>query len=394
MNNFQFYAPTKVVFGKDTETQVGALVSALKCKKTLVHFGGQSAIKSGLLDRVYKSLEASGVSYVSLGGVVPNPRLSKVHEGIALGKKEGVDFILAVGGGSVIDSAKAIGYALASGGEVWDFWDNKRVPTSCLPIGVILTISAAGSEMSDSAVITNEDGQIKRGYSNDISRPKFAIMNPELTFTLPPYQIAAGATDIIMHTLERWFDPKRTDSELTDSIAAAVIKDVMYNAQILKKNPRDYTAAAEVMWAGSLSHNGLTGCGGSGGDWAVHQIEHELSGLFDVAHGAGLASVWNSWAEYVVDVNPVRFAELGRQVFGISYDAASAKKAAGETINKMKAFFESIDMPTSISALGFKVTGEQIKEMAWKATFFGTRTTGAFKSLGAADIEAIYTAAK
>jgi alcohol dehydrogenase YqhD (iron-dependent ADH family) len=219
-------------------------------------------------------------------------------------------------------------------------------------------------------------------------------MNPCLTFTLPPYQIACGATDIIMHTLERWFDPKRTDSELTDSIAAAVIKAVIHNALVLKKNPRDYNAAAEVMWAGSLSHNGLTGCGGSGGDWAVHQIEHELSGLFDVAHGAGLASVWNSWAEYVCDVNPARFAELGKQVFGISYEAASVKTAAGETINKMKAFFESIDMPTSISGLGVTVTDEQIKEMAWKATLFGKRNTGSFKSLGVSDIEAIYKRAK
>ncbi|MDR3284951.1 MAG: iron-containing alcohol dehydrogenase [Treponema sp.] len=398
MNNFQYYTPTRVVFGKDAESQVGELVASLNCKKTLVHFGGQSAKKSGLLDRIFKSLDASGVSCVSLRGVVPNPRLSKVHEGIELCRKEGVDFILAVGGGSVIDSAKAIGYGLASEGEVWDFYLRKRAPTGCTPIGCVLTISAAGSEMSDSSVITNEDGWIKRGYSNDLCRLKFAIMNPALTFTLPWFQVASGATDIMMHTMERWFDPKRTDSELTDYIAAGLIKTVMRNALILKNDPQNYNAAAEVMWASSLSHNGLTNCGGGGGDWSTHQIEHELGGMFDVAHGAGLAAVWGSWARYVYKALPKRFALFGRDIFGLpcasSAPDSETNKAALAAIEKTEAFFQSIDMPTAISGLGVAMTEEQIKELAWKCSFCGSRKLGAFMPLDTPDLEAIYRAAK
>jgi alcohol dehydrogenase YqhD (iron-dependent ADH family) len=398
VNNFQYYTPTRVVFGKGAEEETGALVASYKCKKVLVHFGGQSAVKSGLLDRIYASLDAAGVSYISFGGVVPNPRLSKIHEGIALAKKEGVDFILAVGGGSVIDSAKAIGYGIETEGEVWDIYTGNKKPAGCTPIGCVLTISAAGSEMSDSSVITNEEGWVKIGYSNSISRMKFAVMNPELTFSLPAYQVACGCTDIIMHTLERWFDPKRTDSELTDGIAAALIRTVIHNAAILKKNPSDYNAAAEVMWAGSLSHNDLTGCGGSGGDWSVHQIEHELSGMFDVAHGAGLAAVWGTWARYVYKSLPKRFAKLGKDVFGVAYTDnagdAETEKAALEAIEKTEGFFKSIDMPISISGLGVKVTDEQIKELASKATFQGKRKLGSFRPLDTQDLEKIYTAAR
>jgi alcohol dehydrogenase YqhD (iron-dependent ADH family) len=391
MNNFQYYAPTRVVFGKDTEKEVGALTASFGCKKALVHYGGKSAVESGLLDRVYKSLDESGVSYVSLGGVAPNPRLSKIHEGVTLYKKEGFDFILAIGGGSVIDSAKAIGYGAISGGEVWDFYEQKRVPTGCLSIGCVLTIAAAGSEMSNSSVVTNDDG-LKRGYVNDLCRLKFAVMNPELTFTLPAYQVACGCVDIIMHTLERWVDPKRTDSELTDCIAVALIKTVMRNALILKDNPRDYNAAAEIMWAGSLSHNGLTGCGGSGGDWSTHQIEHELSGMFDVAHGAGLSAVWATWARYVYKSLLPRFAKLGTEVFGLAVD--SEENTARLAIDKMDAFFKSINMPTSIHELGVALTEEQAKELAFKCSFFGKRKLGSFYPLDIPDLEAIYRKAK
>ena len=398
MNNFQYYTPTKVVFGRGAENETGALVAELKCRKALVHYGSQSAVKSGLVDRICASLDAAGVAYAKLGGVVPNPRLSKIHEGIELCRKEGVDFLLAVGGGSVIDSAKAIGYGLASGGEVWDIYEQKRKPAGCTPIGCVLTISAAGSEMSDSSVVTNEDGWIKRGYSNDISRLKFAVMNPELTFTLPAYQVASGCTDIMMHTMERWFDPKRTDSELTDAIAAELLKNVMRNALILKNDPRNYNAAAEVMWAGSLSHNGLTNCGGGGGDWSAHQIEHELSAMFDVAHGAGLSAVWGSWARYVYKALPKRFALYAREVFGVPYaesaSDAETEKACVAGIEKTEAFFKSIDMPISINGLGIKATDEQIKEMAKKCSFNGTRKLGSFRQLGAADLEKIYTAAR
>jgi alcohol dehydrogenase YqhD (iron-dependent ADH family) len=393
MNNFQYYAPTRVVFGKDAENQAGVLSASSGCRKALVHYGGKSAIQSGLLDRVYRSLDQSQVPYISLGGVAPNPRLSKVHEGIALCEKENVDLILAVGGGSVIDSSKAIGYGVASGGEVWDFYERQRAPSACLPIGCVLTIAAAGSEMSDSSVITNDIiGGVKRGYSNDLCRPKFAMMNPELTFTLPAYQSACGHADIVMHTLERWFDPKRTDTELTDGIAVALMKTVMRNALILKKNPRDYNAVAEVMWAGSLSHNGITGCGGSGGDWSTHQIEHELSGMFDVAHGAGLAAVWATWARYVYKSLPSRFAKLGVDLFGIVDE--DEEKLALLAIDRMEAFFKSINMPTSIRELGLDLTEAQVKELAFRCSFSGTRKLGSFHPLDLADLEAIYRTAR
>ncbi|MDR2521616.1 MAG: iron-containing alcohol dehydrogenase, partial [Spirochaetaceae bacterium] len=265
MNNFVYYAPTKVLFGKDTENEAGALVREAGGKNVLVHYGGGSAVKSGLLDRVCRSLDAAGLSHVKLGGVVPNPRLSKVYEGIALCKEKRLDFILAVGGGSVIDSAKAIGYGLAADGDVWDFYAKTRVPAASAPVGCVLTIAATGSEMSDSSVITRENGALKRGCNNAVSRPKFALMNPALTLTLPWYQTASGAVDILMHTLERWFDNMRTATELTDAIAVSVIKTVMRNVLVLKEDNGNYNAAAELMWAGSLSHNGLCGCGGSGG---------------------------------------------------------------------------------------------------------------------------------
>ena len=309
MENFNYYTPTRVVFGRGTESETGALVKAQGCGKVLVHYGSGSVVRSGLLDRVYKSLDDAGISYVSLGGVVPNPRLSLVYEGIELCRKEGVDFILAVGGGSVIDSAKAIGYGLANEGDVWDFYEGKRMPSGCMPIGVVLTISAAGSEMSNSSVITNENGWLKRGCNTDYGRVKFAVMNPEITMTLPKYQTASGCVDIMMHTMERYFNQSE-NMELTDGISEHLIRTVMRNAKILMDEPDNYDARAEVMWAGSLSHNGLTGCGTDGGDWASHQLEHELGGMFDVAHGAGLAAVWGSWARYVLDARPARFFQV------------------------------------------------------------------------------------
>ena len=326
MENFNYYTPTRVVFGRGTEEKVGELVKAQDCSKVLVHYGGGSVKKSGLLDRVFRSLEEAGVSYLSLGGVVPNPRLSLVYEGISLCKREGVDFILAVGGGSVIDSAKAIGYGVANEGDVWDFYARKRQASGCLPIGVVLTISAAGSEMSDSSVITNEDGWLKRGYSSNFGRARFAVMNPELTMTLPKYQTASGCVDIMMHTMERYFN-QCGNMELTDGISEHLIRTVMKNAKLLMDEPDNYDARAEVMWAGSLSHNGLTGCGTDGGDWACHQLEHELGGMFDVAHGAGLAAVWGSWARYVADARPQRFAQFAVNVMGVEAGADEMETA-------------------------------------------------------------------
>ncbi|MDR0526945.1 MAG: iron-containing alcohol dehydrogenase [Spirochaetaceae bacterium] len=394
MNNFYYYTPTKVVFGKNSELETGRLVAGFGGKRVLLHFGGASAKKSGLLDKVCASLKEAGLSFVELGGVVPNPRLSKVREGIALCEKEGVDFILAIGGGSVIDSAKAIGFGLFNKGDVWDFYSKKREPKGSIPAACVLTIAATGSEMSDSSVITNEEGALKRGCNSDYSRLKFAIMNPELTFTLPWFQKASGAADIIMHTLERWFDNERKSSELTDAISVSVIKTVMQNIIKIKKEPSNYDAAAELMWAGSLSHNGLTNCGGSpgrGGDWACHQLEHELGGMFDVAHGAGLCAVWGSWARFVSKENPWRFAALARELFSVNANEAEAAKLC---IEKFEAFFVSIDMPVNISGLGVSLSKEQIKELAWKCSFFGTRKPGAYRPLDIADMETIFSMAK
>ena len=392
MVNFEYFTPTKVVFGKNAEEKTGELVKAQGCKKVLVHYGGQSAKKSGLLDRICASLEKEGISYVTLGGVVPNPRLSKVHEGIEVCKKEGVDFILAVGGGSVIDSGKAIGYGVANEGEVWDFYAKTRIPEACLPIGAVLTIAAAGSEMSDSSVITNEDGWLKRGCNNNLCRCRFAIMNPELTYTLPPYQTASGCVDIMMHTMERYFT-REENTALTDGIGEALLRTVMESAQTLARDPENYNARAQVMWASSLSHNGLTGCG-TIGDWSCHQLEHELGGMFDVAHGAGLAAVWGSWARYVYKEKPERFAQFAVNVMGVTNDFSDPEKTALEGIRKMEEFYRSIHMPTNIRELGVELTEEQVEQLAYKCSFMEKRTIGQFKVLDRNDMEEIYRMAR
>ena len=288
MKDFNYYAPTEVVFGKESEEQVARLVKKYGGTKVLVHYGGQSAIRSGLLPKIFDLLNQAGIDFVKLGGVVPNPRLSLAQKGIELCRKEGVDFILAVGGGSVIDSSKCIAYGVPYEGNVWDFYLSKAKATAMLPLAAVLTIPAAGSEMSESSVITNEEGDVKLGYSNNLSRPKFAIMNPCRTFTLPPYQTAAGVTDMMMHTMERYFT-KDDDMDLTTEIAEAMLRSMKNAVFAVLKNPEDYRNRAQIMWGGSLMHNGLTGCGVSD-DWATHQLEHELSGMFDVTHGAGLAA--------------------------------------------------------------------------------------------------------
>ncbi|OCA98272.1 iron-containing alcohol dehydrogenase [Clostridium beijerinckii] len=392
MKNFEFYAPTRVIFGKDSEKQIGTIIKNQNCKKVLVHFGGSSAKKSGLLDKIFESLKKAEIDYVSLGGVVPNPRLSKVYEGINLCKKEKVDFILAVGGGSVIDSAKAIGYGIANECDVWDIYSKKVIPTGCLPIGAVLTIAAAGSEMSNSSVITNEEGWLKRGCNSEYARCKFAIMNPELTYTLPKYQTASGATDILMHTMERYFT-KEQSMEITDRISEGLMRTVIHNVKILMKNPTDYNARAEVMWAGSLSHNDLTGCG-SVGDWSCHQLEHELGGMFDVAHGAGLAAVWGSWARYVYKSNVSRFVQFAVNVIGITNDFYNPEKVALEGIEAMESFYHFIDMPISIKELGVNLTDDQIDELAYKCSFKDTRTIGEFQKLNMEDMKKIYIMAR
>ena len=294
MRDFNFYAPTQVVFGGESEERLPALVRHYGGTKVLVHYGGGSAERSGLLGKVRRLLSDDGIAFVELGGVVPNPLLSKVREGIDLCRREGVDFILAVGGGSVIDSSKAIAFGTVYDGDVWDFWEGTTTPERCLPVGTILTIPAAGSEMSNSCVITHDETLIKRGVGTDLFRCRFAIMNPERTFTLPPYQTAAGVTDIMMHTMERYFNPEQ-DMTITDNLAEALLRTVKEAAVEVLKNPDDYRQRAQIMWAGSLAHNDLTECG-TMKDFATHRLEHELSSMFGVTHGAGLAALWPSWA--------------------------------------------------------------------------------------------------
>lgn len=394
MRSFEYFAPTKVIFGKDSHLQIGDILKKENCHKVLIHYGGKSAVASGLIAEVSGCLTDAGIDFVTLGGVVPNPRLSKVREGIELCKKENVDFILAVGGGSVIDSAKAIGYGVANPWtDVWNFYLKTEVPTACLPIGVIPTIAASGSEMSNSSVITNEDGWLKRGAAKcDLCRPKFALMNPKLTYSLPQYQTESGCVDILMHTMERYFVNIET-MEITDSISESLMQTVIYNARILMREPDNYTARAEIMWAGSLSHNGLTGCGTGGGDWACHQLEHELGGLYDVTHGAGLAAIWGSWARYVYDVNPERFAQFATNVFDIPC-GLDFEKTALAGIEAMEDFFRSIKMPVSLHELGLDLDDQQIHELAFKCSYEDTRTIGVFKQLNMKDMEKIYTMAR
>ena len=391
MTNFDYYAPTKVVFGKGTEDQAGDLVREQGATKVLVHYGSGSVKRSGLLERIYQSLEQAGIPFVSLGGVVPNPRLSLVYQGIELCKKEHVDFILAVGGGSVIDSGKAIGYGVANEGDVWDFYERKRVAAGCLPIGVVLTIAASGSEMSNSSVITKEEGGIKRGYNDEICRPKFAIMNPELTMTLPDYQTACGCTDILMHTMERYFT--QGDSlEITDSIAEGLLRTVMAQAVILRDDPKNYDARAEVMWAGSLSHNGLTGCGIQASDFSSHALEHEIGGVYDVAHGAGLAAIWGSWARYVCDSCKDRFYQFAVNVMEAT-PSDDIDTVIRTGIEKLEAFFRSIHMPTSLKALGIAPSDAILREMAHNCAIASGGKKGSAKVLYEEDMYQIYKAA-
>ena len=390
MFDFNYYTPTKVVFGRNTELKVAELIREFGGTKVLIHYGGGSVVRSGLLGRVTDALDAAGIAYICLGGAVPNPRLGLVYEGIELCRREGVDFLLGVGGGSAIDSAKAIGYGVANGGDVWDFYDGKRKAAGCLPLGVILTIAATGSEMSDSSVITKEDGLIKRGYSSDYGRARFAIMNPELTMTLPDYQTACGCADILMHTMERYFT-NGGNMEITDSMAEALLRTVMANAEILVKDPKNYDARAEVMWAGSLSHNGLTGCGNDGGDWMTHKLEHELGGLYDVAHGAGLTAVWGSWARYVYKNCLPRFRRFAVNVMGVE-PAGTDEAIALRGIEALEAFFRRIHMPTNLRELGVDATDEDLVTMARKCAVGVGGAKGSARLLDEADMLAIYRA--
>ena len=393
MENFAYYTPTKVVFGKDEEKNVGKLAKDFGAKKVLIHYGGGSAVRSGLIDKIKTSLTEENISFVELGGVKPNPRLSLIYEGIKLAKENNVDFILAVGGGSVIDSAKGIGYGIANPDieDVWDLYIGKKKTQKCAPIGVVLTIAAAGSEMSGGSVVTKEDEQLKRSYGCDNARPKFAIMNPELTYTLPKYQIACGVVDIMMHTMERYFSPVG-NLELTDKIAEGLLRTMIKYGKLSLENPHNYEARAEIMWASSLAHNGLTGCGGIG-DWSTHQLEHDLGGVYDIAHGAGLSAVWGSWARYVYKENPKRFVQFAENVFGIE-KIGTDEEVAIKGIEAMENFYKDIEMPISISETGINLSDKDVEILAEKCSNNGTRYIGSFKKFFKEDMAKIYSMAK
>lgn len=388
MNNFQFYSPTEFVFGKDTENECGKYVKKYGGTKVLIHYGGGSAVKSGLIDRVSQSLKAEGIDYVLLGGVKPNPRDTKIYEGIELCRKENVDFILSVGGGSCIDSSKAIALGVPYDGDFWDFYGTGKKVEKALPIGTVLTIAAAGSEGSGATVVTKEEGMLKRDCVSDMLRAKFSILNPALTQTLPAYQTACGATDIMAHVFERYFT-NTTDVEITDRLCEAVLLTMINETPKVIKNPDDYQARANIMWAGTVAHNDIVGVGRSQ-DWNSHGIEHELSGLYDCAHGAGLAVIMPSWMEFVYKHNPMRFAQMATRVFGCQMDFENPEKTALQGIVCFRSFLKSIGMPINFEQLGAKE--EDIPVLVEKFGL-GDGKTGGFVALSSEDVAAIYTIA-
>jgi alcohol dehydrogenase len=388
MENFVFQNPTKIIFGKGVEKETGRETAAFS-RRVLLHTGGGSAKKSGLHDRICQSLKAAGVAWVELPGVMPNPRLSLVHEGIRTCRREKLDFILAVGGGSVIDSAKAIGIGVPYEGDVWDFYATRDVPVKqMLPVGVVLTIPAAGSEASNGSVITKEEGGLKRDAGGECMRPRFAVMNPELTFTLPPYQTACGASDIMAHVMERYFT-RAAAVDFTDRLCEATLRTIIRNAPIALEHPTDYDARAEIMWASTVAHNDLLGTGRVS-DWATHQIEHELSGIYDVAHGAGLAVMFPAWMRHVMSADVRRFAQFASRVWDVEYDFAAPERTAREGIARLSAFFRSIGLPTTLKELG--VTDDRFAEMAKKSVDRGE--IGNFVRLDAAAVQKIFALAR
>ncbi|WP_302325404.1 iron-containing alcohol dehydrogenase [Enterocloster lavalensis] len=389
MNNFEFYTPTRMIFGRGTHLQVGKIVKEYGFKKVLVHFGGASAKKTGLLDAVCSALEAEGIGYVQLGGVQANPTLSMAKKGIELCLAEKVDFVLAVGGGSVIDSAKCIADGAGSpGADVWKFFTKEAAPSGALPVGTILTLSASGSEMSASCVITNEENGLKRGFNSTTHRPLFSICNPELTYTVNRFQTGCGTVDIMMHTLERYMGGTTKETPLTDRIAEGLLKSVAEAGAVADQDPENYEARATLMWAGSLSHNDLTSAGRAF-MMQVHQMEHELSGMYpQIAHGAGLSALWPSWARYVCAAWPERFAQYAVRVWNLEMNFENPMETALAGIKVTEDYFKSLDMPTNIRDLG--VEPEKIDEMAEKCTNFGTRTLPGIKELGKTEMMEIY----
>ena len=384
MNDFNFYSPTEFVFGKGRAAEAGCFVKKYGGTKVLIHYGGSSAVKSGLIDTVKKSLDEAGLPHFELGGVRPNPRDTLVYEGIDLCRKEGIDFILAVGGGSVIDSAEAIAIGVPYGGDFWDMYSGTPIKAA-LPVATVLTIAAAGSEGSGDSVITKEEGMLKRGTGSDLMRPRFSIMDPSLTQTLPPYQTACGATDIMAHVFERYFTNTR-EVEITDRLCEAVLMTMVKETPRVIADPDNYDARANIMWAGMVAHNNIVGVGREQ-DWNSHGLEHELSGLYDCAHGAGLAVIMPAWMEFVYKHDVMRFAQMATRVFGVKMDFADPEATALEGIKRFRQFLHSIGMPINFEELGAK--GEDIPLLVEKFGI-GDGETGGFVHLKAADAAEIY----
>lgn len=388
MDNFNFYSPTEFIFGRDTENNCGEYVKKHGGSKVLIHYGGGSVVRSGLLDRVKRSLEKSSVEYVELGGVQPNPRDTKVYEGIEICRANNVDFILSVGGGSCIDSAKAIAIGVGYGGDFWDFYTGKAEVTSALPIGTVLTIAAAGSEGSGASVITKEDGMLKRDVGSDLLRPKFSVLNPALTCTLPAYQTACGATDIMAHVFERYFTNTK-EVEITDRLCEAVLLTMIKETPRVIADPDNYEARANIMWAGTVAHNDIVGVGRSQ-DWNSHAIEHELSGLYDCAHGAGLAVIMPAWMEFVMEHDVMRFAQAAVRIWGVEMNFQDPADTARKGIKAFRRFLHDIGMPINFAELGARE--EDIPKLVEKLGVGDGRTWG-FVPLSAEDVTKIYTIA-
>ncbi|ETI69095.1 iron-containing alcohol dehydrogenase [Neobacillus vireti] len=387
MQDFIFQNSTKIIFGKQKEQLVGQ-EAVVYGKKLLLHYGGGRIKQSGLYDTVVKSLQDQGIEIIELGGVQPNPRVSLVREGVALCKEHDINFILAIGGGSVIDSAKAIAAGTKYDGDVWDFFTGKAAISECLPIGVVLTIPAAGSESSSGTVITNEDGWYKKSSGHNTMRPQFAILNPELSYTLPAYQTACGITDMMAHILERYFTNEK-NVDLTDRLCEAALRAIIHNAHTVLEEPTNYDARAEIMWSGTIAHNDLLGTGRIG-DWGSHDIEHEISGIYDIAHGAGLAIIFPAWMKYVYKHDVNRFVQFANRVWNIEIDMNNLEKTALAGIKKTEEFFKSIGMPITLKEA--EIGEEHLEEMAKKATENGP--LGNFIKLYETDVYQIYRLAK
>ena len=387
MKNFEFQNSTKIIFGKDSEEKAGTEVKKYS-SKILLHYGGGSIKKYGLYDRVISCLKKEDIGIVELGGVLPNPRLKLVKKGIELCRREKIGFILAVGGGSVIDSAKAIAIGVPYKGDVWDFFEEKTKIKESIAIGVILTIPAAGSEVSGASVITNEDGLYKKGLVANIMRPKFSILNPELTFTLDNNQTAIGVADILAHIMERYFTQEK-NVDLTDRLCEATFKTLIRNISVVLKENDNYAARAEVMWAGSVAHNDLLDTGRIG-DWASHMIEHELSAIYDIAHGEGLAIIFPAWMKYVYKNNIERFAQFGQRIWGVDFHPYDLEGMAREGIKRFEDFLKRIGLKTRLSEIS--ISDDRFKEMAKKCTENGP--VGNFVKLGKEDVLNIYNLAK